>query len=268
MDGWKEVGDGVLALRYRFFDQQIGVVLGADEALLVDTRTSPRQAREIARDVAGLTQLPIRIVVNTHGHSDHGFGNQVFRPSPIWGHVRCAMMLRDTGERQRDRLVASIPELADELAELAIDPPDRTFDERATVTVGGRTVELRYLGRGHTDNDSVVTVPDAGVTFAGDLVENGAPPFFGDGFPLDWPATAERLLALVSGPVVPGHGEVADRAFVERQLADLRAIADLARRISAGELGLEDALAEAPFGPDASREPIERALAQLRGELG
>ena len=55
-------------------------------------------------------------------------------------------------------------------------------------------IRLAYLGRGHTDNDIVVSIPDADVLCAGDLLENGAPPWFGDGYPMDWPATVERIL--------------------------------------------------------------------------
>jgi glyoxylase-like metal-dependent hydrolase (beta-lactamase superfamily II) len=263
-----EVGPGVYALRYPFFDQQIGLVVGADGALVIDTRTTHRHAAELRGDIRRITPQPVAIVVNTHGHSDHCFGNRPFRPAPIWGHVRCVTMIERTGELQRAELAREIPALAEELAEVALDPPDRTFADAATVEVGGRAVELRHLGRGHTDNDVVVLVPDAGVVFAGDLLENGAPPYFGDGFPIDWPATVERLLAIAPDVIVPGHGDVADRGFGAAQLEDLRAIATLAGEVHAGGLDLEVAIGRAPFGPERSREPIERALAQLRGELG
>jgi glyoxylase-like metal-dependent hydrolase (beta-lactamase superfamily II) len=262
-----EVGPGVYALRYRLFDQQVGLVVGADGALVIDTRTTHRQAHELRDDIRRITPLPVTLVVNTHGHSDHCFGNHVFRPTPIWGHVRCAAMIKRTGALQRAGLRRAIPDLAEELDEVILDAPDRTFDDAATLDLGGRAVELRYLGRGHTDNDIVVLVRDAGVLFAGDLLENGAPPYFGDGYPIDWPATIEALLPLVDGAVVPGHGDVADRAFAASQLDDLLAVATLAREVAAGVAGVEDAVARGPFGPERSREPIERALAQLRGEL-
>ena len=76
----------------------------------------------------------------------------------------------------------------------------------------------------------------------------------------------ERVLPLVTGAVVPGHGSVGDRSFVEAQLADFRALADLARRVHAGEMDLAAAVDAAPFGTAAS-EALERALAQIRGEL-
>jgi glyoxylase-like metal-dependent hydrolase (beta-lactamase superfamily II) len=162
-----------------------------------------------------------------------------------------------------------MPEYADELAEVVLDPPDRLFDISTTVPfdAGGRVVELRYLGRGHTDNDIVVLVPDAGVLLAGDLLENDATPYFGDGFPMDWPVTVEALVELAIGVVVPGHGTVADRAFAVRQMTEFRAIAELASLVHQGTLDLDAAVLRTPYPADTAREPLTRALAQLRGEL-
>jgi glyoxylase-like metal-dependent hydrolase (beta-lactamase superfamily II) len=111
-------------------------------------------------------------------------------------------------------------------------------------------------------------VPDAAVVFAGDLLEAGATPYFGDGYPLDWPETASRLVELVRGPVVPGHGEVGDATFAEEQLAAFLEIARLGREVHADRMSLDDAIAASPFGRESSRGPLERTLAQLRGELG
>jgi glyoxylase-like metal-dependent hydrolase (beta-lactamase superfamily II) len=263
---WQEVGDRVFTRRFTFFNQQIGTVLGGKDVLVVDTRSTPAQAREILADLRELTRDPVTIVVDTHWHFDHAFGNSVFRPAAIWGHARTVDRLLARGPATIDEVAAEIPAIASDIREVVIDPPDRTFEDGATVEVGDRLVELAYLGRGHTDTDIVMTVPDAGVLFAGDLLEAEAPPSFGDSYPLEWPATVERILPLVAGSVIPGHGSVGDRSFVEEQLADFRAIASLAQRVHAGELDLEAALAEAPFGA-ASREAFDRALPQLRGEL-
>ncbi len=194
---WLEIGDRVFVRRYELFDQTIGAVVGSDGVAVIDTRTSHRRADELIADLQGLTRAPIAFVVNTHMHCDHSFGNARFRPAPIWAHVRCSERMREDGEATRQRVMAEIPELADELAEVEIVPPDRVFDEAALLDLGDRQVELRYLGRGHTDNDIVALVPDAAVLFAGDLLENGAPPSFGDAYPLAWPETGARLLDLV-----------------------------------------------------------------------
>lgn len=270
MSVWSEIGNRVFVRRYAFYDQNIGVVLGDDGVLVIDTRVSHRQADEILDDLRTLTPLPVRAVVNTHGHNDHAFGNHRFRPAPIWGHARCARMVAETGREQIARVSAAIPAIADDLAEVVLDPPDRTFDGDAAVVdfdAGGRPIELRYLGRGHTDNDIVVLIPDAEVLFAGDLIEADAPPYFGDGYPIEWPATVERLVDLVTGPVVPGHGTIGDKAFAVRSMVDIRTIAELASMVHDGQLELSEALLRTPYPADAAREPLERALAQLRGEL-
>lgn len=266
---WTEIGDRVFVRRYAFFDQNIVIVLGRGEALLVDTRTTYAQAREILDDLAELKAPRIGVVVNTHGHFDHAFGNRVFRPASTWGHERCAVMIETRGERMRREVSAAIPELAAELAEVELDPPERTFSMGATIEVGGRRVELQHLGRGHTDNDIVLAVPDANVLCAGDLLENDAIPSFGDGYPIDWPETAQRLLALCDDGtvVVPGHGRVSDRTFAAAQMVAFREIAALATRVHEGSLDLDAALEAAPWPGEGSREGLVRGLAQLRGEL-
>jgi glyoxylase-like metal-dependent hydrolase (beta-lactamase superfamily II) len=271
-DGWVEIGDRFFVRRYKFYDQNIGLILGDGEALVIDTRSTHAQAREIQADVRELTGSPITVVVDTHGHFDHAFGNHVFRPATIWGHDRCVTFIERTGEARRPRIARDEPDLADDLAEVVIDPPDRTFAETAIVEVGGRPVELRYLGRGHTDHDIVISALGTGVVWAGDLLESGAFPFFADGYPLDWPVTASALADLVGdGIVVPGHGDHAGQAFAQSQAASFAALAALAQRVHAGEITLEDAVAdETPFPGEARaglREPLQRALQQLRGEL-
>ena len=267
---WLEVGDRVFTRRFEFLDQQIGVVLGGDDVLLVDTRSGPSHAREVVAELRELTPRPVSIVVDTHWHWDHAFGNAALRPATIWGHVRTAERLRAEGEARLASLrphVDELPGLAEAIDGVVIDPPDRTFAAATTVMVGDRVVDLAFHGRAHTDGDITINVPDARVLFAGDLLEAGAPPSFGDSYPLEWAPTIERLLPLATGTVVPGHGAVFGRAFVEEQLAAQREIAALARRIHAGDLDLEAAAALSPFPGQAARDAFERGLAQLRGEL-
>jgi glyoxylase-like metal-dependent hydrolase (beta-lactamase superfamily II) len=267
---WTEIGDRVFVRRYAFYDQNIGVVLGDGAALVIDTRSSHVQGREILDDLRTLTSEPVTVVVDTHGHFDHAFGNHVFRPATIWGQEGCPRFMAWNAEAKRAQIARDVPALAGELADVVIDPPDQLFAKAATIEVGGRPVDLRFLGRGHTDHDIVVSVPGADVVFAGDLVEGGAVPYFNDAYPLDWPATAAALTDLVTGTIVPGHGDHAGRAFAHEQATAIAATAELARRVHRGELSLEDAIGLTPFPQfpaDDIRAPLERALAQLRGEL-
>jgi glyoxylase-like metal-dependent hydrolase (beta-lactamase superfamily II) len=263
---WREIAERVFVRRYSDFNVTIGLVVGENDSLVVDTRASERQGRELVDEIRWLTSTRIR-VVNTHHHYDHAFGNHAFLPAEIWGHERCATRLREDGRTAQLALAAAMPEVASEYVETRITPPDKTFRESVDLDLGDRPIQLIHFGRGHTDNDAVVVVPDVNVVFAGDLVEQGGPPSFEDSYPLDWPGTLGRMLDVAQGPVVPGHGEVVERSFVEAQLADLSALAQLARRVRFDGGSVTDALPLSPFPSLAARHALVRAFAQLAGEL-
>lgn len=264
------MADGVLVRRHRSFDLNVGLVLGDGACLVIDTRAGEAQARDLIAAVRAVTSTPWT-VVNTHDHFDHCFGNAALLPAPIWGHRRCAANLGTYGEVQRALAVRMAREsgkedLAVDLEGVRIVLPAHLVDQQAELAVGGRQVELLHLGRGHTDNDLVVRVPDAGVVFAGDLIEESGPLQFHDAFPLEWPGTLARLLPLLTGPVVPGHGDVVDRAFVETQRDLLERVADAAQRASAHEESTEALAARLPLPGSVGGVAAARALGQLRGE--
>lgn len=265
--GWVEIADGVFVRRYPFLDQNIGVVVGGDAVLVVDSRASERLAREVLDDLRVITPRAPTIVVDTHGHWDHCFGNRAFRPCTIWGHAGTEAFLVRTLEGQRTTAVEADPDLADDLAGFVPDPPDATLTDAATIDLGGRTVGLRFLGRGHTDHDIVAIVDGTDVVFAGDLIEGANPPWFGDGFPIDWPATDDALLALGAARYVPGHGPLFDHGAVAVQADEVRQIVDLAERVYEGHLEFEQAVPLAPWPADLAREPIARGVGQLRGDI-
>jgi glyoxylase-like metal-dependent hydrolase (beta-lactamase superfamily II) len=219
-----EVADGVFVRRHASLDLNCGLVVGDGACLVVDTRSSLAEAADLAAAVRRVTPHPWT-VVNTHAHHDHCFGNAAFRPATVWGSRGCAAELLATGEAQRAARVAELlaegdAEGAEHVRRAPLDPPDAPVDDVAVLDVGGREVVLRFLGRGHTGHDLVVEVDDL-VVFAGDLVEEGAPPAFEDAFPAEWPATLGRLHLLARGPVVPGHGAVVDAGFVGAQREEL-----------------------------------------------
>jgi len=258
---WTEVGDGIHVRRHQSLDLNIGAVVCPGGLLLIDTRASHRQARDLLRSVERF-RVPVRWVINTHHHWDHTFGNGVFGDSAIWGHERCAAALRDHGEEMRRSIVAKAPEHADDFREVVITPPAFTFTHESQVSFGGRDVTLRHLGRGHTDNDTAVFVD--GVVFAGDLVEEGAPPSFSDAFPLEWPDTAATLAAMSGGVVVPGHGAVVDASFINTQQAELAEVASLARERHGDGMTPEQAAGGGgPYPETVLKTAFERAWNQL-----
>jgi glyoxylase-like metal-dependent hydrolase (beta-lactamase superfamily II) len=248
---WIEIGDGVLARRHAELDLTTGLVLGGDRALVVDTRGDALQGAELAAAVRAVTPLPL-VVVITHAHFDHCFGTTAFLPCPVFAHPRCRTTLAAAAGAQRAEWSAYYRERGDVAtaeALAAADPPlpDRPIDPAVALDLGGRTVTLLHPGRGHTDHDVAVHVPDAAALFAGDLVEQGAPPDLGDAVLADWPATLDVLVALNPAVVVPGHGDPVDTAFVETQGAALAEAAALHAAVAAGELDAPSADRRSPL---------------------
>ncbi|MEV0382981.1 MBL fold metallo-hydrolase [Nonomuraea sp. NPDC050643] len=258
---WQEVGDRVYVRRHRSFDMNVGLVVGDGHCLVLDTRTSHREAADLIEAIRRITAYPWT-VVNSHSHFDHYFGNALFRGAEIWGHSRCAEEIDLYGEQHRANVLKTLPDRHEELEEVTIVPPDHTFTSAAGLDIGGRIVNLRHFGLGHSSNDVVVHVPDAGVVFAGDLVEEGAPPAFSDSYPIDWPETVAAMLAeMPEQVIVPGHGAVVDRAYAQAQQAELVLVAELAKR--AHVEGLRDLIKLFPYPEDVTRQAIDRAFLQL-----
>jgi glyoxylase-like metal-dependent hydrolase (beta-lactamase superfamily II) len=270
--GFDEVAPAVFVLRYPVLDVSVVLVLGEEAAAVVDTLSTEAQARELMSEVRAVTGLPL-VLVNTHHHFDHSFGNAVLAEGdrPIWAHEEAARALREEGARwQRQWYEMFLPHdaaLAEGLAAVEVRPPDRTVHTQATVDLGGRTLDLLHLGRGHTDGDIVVCVPDASVMAAGDLVESAGPPGFGDAYPLEWPETLGALLRLLTPTtvVVPGHGPPVDVDFVRAQHDDLTELAWLIREGHADGAPAEAIAAKAPFEVDTALTAVRRGLAELGG---
>src|SRR6185369_11720595 len=156
-------------------------------------------------------------------------------------------------------------------AAVELRPPDRTVAEESIMDLGGRQVDLIHFGRGHTDGDLVVRIGDAGVLLVGDLVEQGAPPSFGDAYPVEWPETLAALLhwaAPVGRPatvttVLPGHGEPVEAGYVRAQHGELTTLAWLIREGHADGVEVDHVVPKAPYPAEFARTAIIRGYAEL-----
>lgn len=254
---WVELGDRVLVRRYAELDLSVGLLIGDESALVVDTRGDPEQGAELRAAVAGITHLPCQVVL-THAHFDHCLGTAAFLPAPVWAHPRCRDDLARGGAAQyaeaRAWAATNRPGQAPEPVRPVV--PDRSVP--AEIDLGAHRVLLSHPGPGHTDHDVVAWSPATGVLFAGDLVEQGADPDFTDACPMDWPAAVGALLRLGPRIVVPGHGHPVDPGFVAGQRDDLAVLAELCRAVLAGALGPDEAVPASPFRPQTTRAALNR----------
>lgn len=254
-----ELADGVFRRRYESLDLNVGVVIGVEGVLIVDTRASHVEADELRDELRTLTVLQVRWVVDTHWHWDHTFGNARFPEAEIWGHELCRRAMVERGESMKEAAAAWLPRRRDEFSEVVITPPTKVFGEVATIDPGPTPVTLSYHGPGHTDADIVVSVGE--VSFMGDLLEEGAPPVFDDGYPMSWPGTLRSALAVGSSVIVPGHGDTMDRGTAHAQLEEITAVADLARRCLEEGWPVIDAAPLGPYPEEVMTSALERALA-------
>jgi len=275
MASWVEIAPDVFRRRYEPMDVCVTVVRSEVGLLLIDTRSSHREADEVRADLRELGELPVRWVINTHAHFDHTFGNARFGPASdlgaqIYAHERVPAHFDDFERPKLADWIAGGREPREEWAEIVITPPTVMVGDALTLDLGNRSVDLVHLGRGHTDNDLLVHLPHAAVWVVGDLLEESGPPMYGSGsFPLDWPATIGRLRAALrdGDRLAPGHGAVVDAGFAAAQQEQLQAVADLIRELHAAGVPLDTAVHEGgdrwPFPANGMTGAVRDGYRQL-----
>lgn len=251
MTEFVEVADRIWVARYEWADANVTAIGSSRGLVVVDTHGSTAAGRTILDDLRRLGARSVAAVVNTHWHWDHSFGNAAFREQdpdvPIHAHEDAARMLADKGEYMKGRFAESEDPHRDDVVATDLVIPDHTFSSTRSLDLGDRLVELVFPGRGHTDGDVLVRVPDVDVVLGGDLIEESDRPWIGlDSFPLEWHVSLDVMLSLVTPQtrVVPGHGVTVDRAFVEAQRDDLAVIAETVRHLASEGVPLEQAVAE------------------------
>ena len=254
----------MFARRYAELDLTVGLVVGDGACLVVDTRGDEAQGAEFAAAIREITDAPWTVVL-THAHFDHVLGTSAFRPAPVWAHERAAKLLVPDADLGRAEFVreyerAGRAEDAARLAAARVVGPDRTIADGATLDIGGRIVRLAHFGPAHTDNDLVVSVPDARVVFAGDLVEHdrttgsfSAESFGPETRLANWPTALRGVIAFDPGTVICGHGEPVDRDFVVSARDQLHALLTLRGSVRNAECGATEAIESSSLPEDVVR---------------
>lgn len=257
------VADGVFVAVAEPAGVNIGLVVGPSGCLVVDTGSSPEQGAEIRRAAERTAGVPVVAVLATHWHYDHLFGLAAFTDVPSYAHDSVPARLGTPACREAASGLGVEPS--------ALTPPTQTFSLARVIDVGGRRVEAVHFGRGHTDGDVVVVVPDARLIFTGDLLESAGPPDFGDDSHLrEWPSAVDGILGLVAEDtvLVPGHGPVMDRLAAFSQRAEISGLYGQAEYLVGRGVRQEDAYesGEWPFDEPVVRAVLPLLYAQLAAE--
>ncbi|MET9105824.1 MBL fold metallo-hydrolase [Streptomyces zhihengii] len=236
-----------------------GFVSDGESTLLVDTAATEHRARALLTALTGTGAPPPRIVVNTHHHGDHTYGNGVFLPEAvIAGHDACRREVLSAGRQ----LHALWPET--DFGDVRITPPDLTYNDRMTLHAGGSEVRLLHAGgAAHTLGDTVVHLPSEGIVLTGDLIFAGGTPFLLAGSLSGSLRALGVLRSLDAEIVVPGHGPVTDPSAYDATERYLLFVAEIAERgWAAGRTPLETART-AELGEFAELRESERLVANV-----
>ena len=211
-----------------------GFLVTPEGVLVIDTRQHPAHGRDLIERIRKITDKPIKWVINTHAHGDHYYGNLAFKAAgaTIIAHRDVVAGMVKNEQLELKRRLAFFKSLNLDPAEVKTVLPDVTFDSRLTLTLGGRTVEIMYLGPGQNPGDTLVYFPHAralyvGGPFAKNNWSNMSFTPSMDG----WIALLQRIAAMENVDLfLPGHGDVGGREDV---LAEARLLSEVQAGVKA-----------------------------------
>ncbi len=258
---------------YRFRNNNhYSVFLVTPEGVIVTDPINADAARWLKGEIASRFGQPVKYVIYSHHHADHASGGDVFADTTTFiGHELMAAALgrqesaglpqrlraadvNGNGKIERDeapgRLAANFERIdadgdgAITAAELTagqgggVRPPDKVFAQAMTVELGGRSVELSYLGKSHSDNLIVMRFPEARAVSAVDFVAVKRLPFrnLRESYLPDWIDAIKALEAMDFDILVPGHGPVGVKAdATDNRLFWEDLVAAVAEQVKAGK---------------------------------
>ncbi|MFQ5450807.1 MAG: MBL fold metallo-hydrolase [Nitrospinaceae bacterium] len=198
-------GDGI--------DSNSTFIITKQGVIVIDTRTSPLEAKKVLDEIRKLTDLPILYTINTHYHGDHTFGNQVFIDSKAiiaQENVRRSL-IGPHGQKHLDLFKTfGLPGLD----EVTVTPPNMVYKKRMDIYQGGYHLQLLHRGRGHTDGDTFIYLQELRTVITGDLVFNEQIPYLADAYIDEWIDTLQYIENQDNELVVPGHGDVGGKPII------------------------------------------------------
>jgi len=200
----------------------IGLIGGSHSVLVVDTGMGRNNARKVLDAALEFARGRRLYLTTTHFHPEHAFGAEVFaEASTVLMNQDQARDLTTKGQAYLSFFRDMGEAVARELTDVEFVKPDVVYRSSYDLDLGGRVVQLRATGQAHTLGDQVVTVPDVGALFTGDLVEARQfaifpwfPPNDVDVSGVRWQQVIEHLLDQEPELVIPGHGEVGNRSLL------------------------------------------------------
>ncbi|MDC0886891.1 MBL fold metallo-hydrolase [Altererythrobacter sp.] len=244
----------------------IGVSHGEDGTILIDDQFAPL-TKKIETAVSDLGATPVKFLINTHYHGDHTGGNENFgkKGALIFAHNNVRVRLQEG--RAGERPIAPSPKEA---------LPVVTFEQGLTLNVNGDTVDVIFLGGGHTDGDSVIRWREDNVIHMGDLYfKISGYPFIdvsSGGNVINAMNSLDAVIRMIDDEtkVIPGHGPMSNKAELVAYRQMMGEAVALVKALKDEGKTAEEAVAAKPFadfnrgegfvGPDQFVQAIYASL--------
>ena len=238
------------------------VVVTGDGVVIVDGQDNVEEAEHLLAAIREVTDERIRYVINASPHGDHVNGNAAFGDAVLVAQERAKEVMAE----------------ADPMPPL----PTITYDDRMTLHVGSKTIELYYFGPAHTPGDTIVYVPEDRVAFLSEVYFNGVFTSLVDGFAVSHMSVIDEIQKLDAEWFIPGHGIIDGqsaedlRAGLDRYEANVKAVHDaVLKHVQAGHTleqtleAIDDDLGDfvdIPFYEFLKPRSVEATYRALKGE--
>jgi glyoxylase-like metal-dependent hydrolase (beta-lactamase superfamily II) len=189
-----------------------GVIVTGEGVIVLDALNSEAAGRAERDAIANMIRQPVRALVSSTFHNNYTKGNLAF--ADVWkiGHENYRTDLLQL--MQREKVSAE-----EQKARL----PDQTFRDRVTLYLGGKEIQILYVGRAHTRGDSIIYVPQDRIVYLSELFFADQFLYIDDGYGLDWLKALDAVEALGAEIFVPAHGPIpADPRETRQGLARFR----------------------------------------------
>ncbi len=203
----------------------VGLIHTSHGMILIDTTSSPSEVQGLFSAIGSELQ-EVQLVINTHYHNDHTWGNQLFT-CPILAHYSCQNLMEAALhsfwspaalqdeltwlEKHRPKKALELRQI---LPGLQVKLPDQVFENQFLDELGGVKYEVIHVG-GHSPDCSIVWLPEHRILYASDLIFQGRYPYIFDADIPAWINALDRLFVFEAEMLIPGHGVVCGEAEIK-----------------------------------------------------
>jgi glyoxylase-like metal-dependent hydrolase (beta-lactamase superfamily II) len=198
---------------YRYMGHQSMFVVTPQGVIATDPigRYRPEAVTNYLAEIKKVTDKPVKFLIYSHAHYDHIAGGKPFKDAG-------ARVIAHKNAKTRFEALKKAGALLD-----SVVIPDETVDTKKTITLGGTTLELHYVGRNHSDSSLVMRLPKEKLIFAVDFIPIEGVQFRNipdNASPLEYEESIKKVAAMDFERMIPGHPGPGGRLGTKKDVQD------------------------------------------------